>query len=157
MMDTQMQTSFARLDATLCQRIRENGFTMMSTPFPADQRQHMVYTIGLCEKGIPELILFSAGDVAISYQYVDKAARLLLQHQNENLSNLDLSSTFTHRTRLRDLIDVDGALNEYLKYTKRLYPSRCNRVMQLMWSDRQDRFPDEPQYDHNQFQQHMLT
>jgi hypothetical protein len=29
--------------------------------------------------------------------------------------------------------------------------------MQLMWSDRQDRFPDEPQYDHNQFQQHMLT
>lgn len=142
-----------RMDKELEERIDKYGFTFMGVFSTEDQTgTNFVYTIGLTEKGLPEV--FVSGNFALqSLQHLaGTVAEELVQHAlNGTQPVLGIrTELFNLPVELRSVQNVNK-----LNGATRFYGDRV-RVIQLVWSDDQGNMPHEAGYDHEKFPQEIL-
>lgn len=125
--------------------IAEQGWAIMHI-FPSETTPAFSYTIGLLEKGLPDIIILGVdGEVAHSLLHAlydkiggDKAQDILFNGSVvEEVANMPLK-----------LVEVDDKyISQYLIQAGVYYETYNIRVMQLLWPDPNGVFPDESGFD----------
>lgn len=144
---------FAEVDRQLEANIEKFGWTFMGVFGTEDQPiTNFVYTIGLTEKGMPEV--FVSGNFApqsmqsiagtVAQEFADHA---LAGTEPELGEREDL---FNLKVELRVVHDTDKC-----NIARKFYGDRV-RVVQVIWSDKEGRLPGEEGYDFEKFPQEIL-
>lgn len=143
--------AFDRMDKELEERIEKFGYTFMGV-FASAESPAFVYTIGLTEKGVPEVFMSGNFDMHSMQKLAGTVADELVQHSLEGTQPVlgvrtDLFNLPVELRQVQNTNKLNGAA--------RFYGDRV-RVIQLIWSDAQGRLPDEAGYDFQKFPQEIL-
>jgi hypothetical protein len=112
-------------------------------PREGDDGAPFAYTIGLTERGSPELVISGLDTGTMHALLNDLAGRVF-----------DRAERFSDGQRISDLLNgydaavIDGALTEELWPGTAVvrYGRNAVRLQQIVWPDREGRFPWEPGY-----------
>lgn len=133
--------------------IDRNGYTFMGVFGTEDQPiTGFVYTIGLTEKGMPEVFV-SGNYGAHSMQAIaGTVAQELVSHAEAGTEPAlgVREDLFNLKVELRVVTDTDKC-----NVARRFYGDRV-RVLQVIWSDKEGRLPHEDGYDVTKFPQEIL-
>jgi hypothetical protein len=143
--------AFDKMDRELEERIEQHGYTFMGV-FASETNPAFVYTIGLTEKGVPEVFMSGNFDLHSMQKLAGTVAHELADHAlNGTQPVLGVrTELFNMPVELR-LVRDENKLNG----ARRFYGDRV-RVIQLIWSDDQGRLPHEAGYDFQKFPQEIL-
>jgi len=141
------------LDRQLEANIEKFGWTFMGVFGTDDQPgTNFVYTIGMTEKGLPEVLVSGNFDMHSMQMLAGTVAQEFADHAlNGTQPKLGVrDDLFSLKVELRTVNDTDKC-----NVARRFYGDRV-RVVQLIWSDKEGRLPGEPGYDFNEFPQEIL-
>ncbi len=130
--------------------IKEHGFTLIGVFDPEEVDPNFVYSIGLTERGWPELIFI--GDINPVYVEVilTDLIRLWEEEGKPVLGKVD-GIIVNYPLRLVE-VDAAEASEKYGYQVRNFYPYQDIKFVQVLWPDKQGVFPDEPGYDNERSQ-----
>jgi hypothetical protein len=141
-----------KVDAQLQENVEKYGWTFIGVFDPEGLTPSFVYTVGLTEKGLPEV--FMSGNFAPQsmQNIVNMVAQKLVEHAEQG-------TAFHHGVRT-DLFNFPVDLR-YVEDTEKCNKARAwygdrVRVLQIVWSDDNGHFPNDPLYKSEQFPQEIL-
>ncbi|BAG41475.1 hypothetical protein [Ralstonia phage phiRSL1] len=138
------------------ERIREFGHTFVGV-FPTAEDPTPVtpfmYTVGLTAKGWPEII--ATGNLSVrAMQWCLGAVVSTMEKEGADFRTGIRHDLFNFKCELRWVTSEELRM-EYAVHATRLYGDNV-RVLQLVWTDDQNRLPDEPGYDAQRFIQQVF-
>lgn len=147
------------LDLELIGKIEKYGFTLVGVFDPEGNEPGFVYTIGLTERGWPEVIMIGNIHPMIAEQFLSemianwgKAEKVIM---GDNLDLIQFQDKSVHPIRVID-VNQNKAEQKYACRAKHLYPDRDVKYVQALIPDRFGRFPDEPEYDQSKQAQPII-
>ncbi|WEM34228.1 DUF4262 domain-containing protein [Xanthomonas phage X1] len=143
----------------LAVKIELNGYTMVGVFDPEDKDPGFVYTVGLTERGWPEVIMVGnihpmiaeklITDLISGWQKKEK----FVMGDNEGL--LVFRDGTEHAIRVVEA-DTGKALEEYATAVGIFYSDMPVGFVQALIPDRFGRFPDDPEYDQSKQAQPII-
>ncbi|USV40929.1 DUF4262 domain-containing protein [Xanthomonas phage BUDD] len=147
------------LDLELMTKIEMYGYTMVGVFDPEGNDPGFVYTIGLTERGWPEVIMIGNIHPMIAEQFLadmiakwGKAEKVIM---GDNLDVIQFQDRSVHPIRVID-VNQNKAAENYAIQAKRFYPEHNVKYVQALIPDRFGRFPDEPEYDQSKQAQPII-
>lgn len=146
------------LDAELMLKMEMFGFTMIGV-MPEGKLPAFVYTIGLTQRGWPEVIMVGNVHPAIAEQLINDLIAGWSKKEKVIMGDNDGLLVFKDGTQhpIRVLTaDANKALNDYACGVPNFFPNDELSFVQALIPDRFGRFPDEPDYDQSKQAQPLI-
>lgn len=133
------------------ERIAANGFTYIGVFDPEGKDPTFVYSLGNTERGWPELILIGNMNMRTTEALLNQIQEVWQGENKPVLGDIPNMIVFQDGTEhpLR-LVEVDAAatIKQYAYQVQHFYPDVPHRFVQVLWPDKNGRFPNDAQYDH---------
>ncbi|CAN5379848.1 hypothetical protein BH10ACT9_BH10ACT9_41360 [soil metagenome] len=141
-------------DATIDDYLKELRHTIRGHGWTVQHVEHdkrpFAYTIGLQERGLPELLM-TGPTPRVAHIVLNSTAHMIVDDGTE----LEPAMHIDHEDRfLMEVVEVEHP-DVHLKMAVNLYGPRF-RALQLVWSDNHGRFPWERYWDHGRRRQSVL-
>jgi hypothetical protein len=147
MMDEQDK---AYLDG-MVSRIAKHGYTLVGVFDPEGKDPPYVYSVGLTQRGWPEVILVTAcmrpqtietllADLLAQWFHAEKVV------MGDNPDLLFMRDGSSHALRVVDVDNNDVILNDYAGQVGIFFEEDDVKFVQVLWPDKSGKFPDEEGY-----------
>ncbi len=156
MNEADLRAQFQAYLRLIRQKVRDEGFVVQGVLPTKDGPAHVpfAYTIGLCDAGLPELIVSAPASPEMLHTVITAFVQHHLKDEirpGERISYSDLgieTASLEIDQRFRAAVSLSAPVQQALNYagTPDADLTGKVRVLQLLWPDEQGRFPGEPDY-----------
>lgn len=136
-------------DHSILMKIGEHGFTLIGVFDPEKKLPTFVYSIGLTERGWPEVLFIGNLNPAIIEilltDLIEGWVKAGEVKMGDNPDLIAFGDGTSHALRVVD-IPLNEAISEYGCQVPYFYPDMDIRFVQALWPDKAGKFPDEEGY-----------